>query len=362
VYLAADLGKSACKFLYWQQGGEIHPLWLSSDLAQGVSDAMLSQFEVSGDLAESAWLKVGEQNMLVGNSAMSYGSSFIANKEDTAAYQIATALGIAAIEFGLSEYRAEIAVALPLNEFRHRANIETQLQSIGADCVVCGQPQRFNATVSFYPEGTGLYILHRKAKESHLGSSYNRRAVVLMLGHRNLSMLVFDRGRLNSNVSQTSDKLGFWSSFKSDATNAGIREAEYSSLMSAVCSGKARQLSGVAGGVKDFTEPMEAVKQGAAERFKLFCQDNLVNLLGDREPTDCLIGGGAAHPIRAELQAYFEHLEMKDELYFADAVGGRLLLLAEQSPHAQADLSRPLRFADVYGLTQLLIGKSNRQR
>ncbi len=113
LYLAGDLGKSACKFLYWINDGDFHPVWLGSDVVEGVSDAMLKKFEVGGDLAEAAWLKVGERNILVGNAATSYSSSFAADKVQIAAYQVATALGLAAIATQLSEYHAVISLAIP---------------------------------------------------------------------------------------------------------------------------------------------------------------------------------------------------------------------------------------------------------
>jgi hypothetical protein len=89
---------------------EFSILWLGSDVVVGVSDAILRKFEVGGDLSESAWLKVGERNILVGNSATSYSSSFAADKVQIAAYQVATALGLAAIATRLSEYQAAISL------------------------------------------------------------------------------------------------------------------------------------------------------------------------------------------------------------------------------------------------------------
>jgi hypothetical protein len=49
LYLAGDLGKSACKFLYWRELEEFHPLWLGSDVVEGVSDATLRKFDAAGE-------------------------------------------------------------------------------------------------------------------------------------------------------------------------------------------------------------------------------------------------------------------------------------------------------------------------
>ncbi|UIE38877.1 hypothetical protein [Leptodesmis sichuanensis] len=346
--------------MYWVKDGDFQPLWLGSDVVEGVSDAILKKFEVGGDLSESAWLKVGEHNILVGNSATSYSSSFAADKVQIAAYQVATALGLAAISSQLLEYSAVISLAIPLNEFRHRAEIETQLKAIGEGVTVCDRSQQFTVKISFYPEGTGLYLLHRKEREHQMSAPYTRRVVVLMMGHRNLSLLVFEGGKLNANLSQTSDRLGFWNGFKTDASSAGVRERDYHSLLAAVVSGSAEQLSAVEGGVKDFSGAVDVIRQGEMKRLDAFCRDNVIDLLVNSTQTDVLIGGGVAHVLRSDLKDYFAGLGFLEHLYFADAIGGRLLLLAEQTRNAQADLARPMRMADVYGLAQTLLGKIQR--
>jgi hypothetical protein len=358
LYLAGDLGKSACKFLYWTGDRDFQPLWLGADVVEGVSDATLKKFEVGGDLSESAWLKLGDCNILVGDSAHSYSSSFAADKVQIAAYQVATALGLAAIATGLSNYKAVISLAIPLNEFRHRADIDKQLQEIGEEMIVCDRPQQFTIQTSFYPEGTGLYLLHRKEREHTTGSAHTRRVVVLMMGHRNLSVLVFEGGKLNVNLSQTSDSLGFWTCFKTDASSAGIRERDYNSLLAAVVTGKVEQLSAVEGKMKDFSGAVDAIRQGTLKRLDTFCRDNLIDLLVNSEQTDVLMGGGVAHVLRSELRDYFTHLGLAERLYFTDDLGGRLLLLANQTHNAYTDLARPMRLADVYGLAQALLGKA----
>ena len=361
LYLAGDLGKSACKFLYWIADRDFQPLWLGSDVVEGVSDAVLQKFEVGGDRSESAWLKVGDRNILVGNSALSYSSSFAADKVQIAAYQVATALGLAAIATNLSDYHAVISLAIPLNEFRYRAEIATQLQAIGKGVLVCDRPQQFTVATAFYPEGTGLYLLHRKEREQAIDHPYTRRVVVLMMGHRNLSVLVFEGGKLNANLSQTSDSLGFWHGFKTDASSAGVRERDYNSLLAAVVTGNDAQLSAVEGRMKDFAGAVAAIRQGEMKRLDAFCRDNVIDLLVNSEQTDVLIGGGVAHVLRSELRDYFTTLGLADHLHFADDLGGRLLLLAEQTRNAYSDLARPMRLADVYGLAQALLGKVRRQ-
>lgn len=355
--LAGDLGKSACKFLYWWEDDDIQPLWLGADVVEGISESSLRKFDAAGDLAESAWLKIGDNNILVGNSATGYGTSFAADKVRIAAYQVTAALGLAGVQAGVKSYNAVVSLAVPLNEFRDRQQVAAQLQEIGKGFIFCGQPQQFSISPSFYPEGTGLYLLHRREQESVTSTAYTRRVVVLMMGHRNLSVLVYEGGKLNANLSQTSDMLGFWNCFKADASAAGIRETDYNSLLAALTTGTPQQLSKVEGGLKDFSLAVEAIRQGKMKRLESFCRDNLIDLLVGTNQTDIVIGGGVAHILRPQLREYFTNLGLGDRVYFADAIGGRLLTLAEATRNAGADLARPMRFADVYGLARALAAR-----
>lgn len=362
LYLAADLGKSDCKFLYWTGSSEFIPIWLGSNLVEGVNDDVLRFFETGGELSESAWLQVGGQNILVGNSAASYQGSFLASKKETAAYRIATALGIAAIELGLSHYRAVVSVAIPLNEFQSREEIKAQLEDIGQGFVVCGRAQQFDLKLSFYPEGTGLYLLHKQAKQKQTASAYNRRLVVLMMGHRNLSMLVFDKGRLEPTLSQISDSLGFWESFKTDATKVHVREVDYPSLQLALFSGQPQQLSLAEGKRIDYSSAITAIRSGLMRRLEPFCRDVVSKLLISSTETDLLIGGGLGHLLRLELRDYFHELVPQTPVSFADEVGGSLLLLSGRSRGGEYDMARPMRFADVYGLAVLLNGQQRQPK
>jgi hypothetical protein len=159
IYLAGDLGKSACKFIYWINDGAPQALWLGSDVAEGVAEVTLRQFEAAGNILDATWLSVQGRNILVGNSALGYASSFAENKVRVAAYQVAAALGLAAMSVQASHYNAVMSLTVPFNEFRHRHEIEAQLQEISEGFTICGRDQRFTPLTSFYPEGTGLYLL-----------------------------------------------------------------------------------------------------------------------------------------------------------------------------------------------------------
>jgi hypothetical protein len=355
IYLAGDLGKSACKFIYWINDGLPQALWLGADVAEGVADITLRKFETAGDILDATWLSVQDKNILVGNSALGYSSSFAANKVRIAAYQVAAALGLAAMSIQASHYNAVMSLTVPFNEFRYRHEIEAQLQEISQGFSHCGREQRFTPQTNFYPEGTGLYLLHRQSMERSLETSLHQRVIVLMMGHRNLSMLVFDEGKLNSNASQTSDRLGFWQCFMQDATAAGIRETDFPSLLAAVASGQEQQVSVVEGGVKDFAIAAAEIRQGYLKRLDTFCRDQLMKLLVGTVQPQILLGGGVAYVLMQELQEYFEQLG--NSVYFSDVQQSHLLELVRQTQNAHSDPARRIRFADCYGLYRALLGK-----
>jgi hypothetical protein len=355
IYLAGDLGKSACKFIYWINDEAPQALWLGSDVAEGVADVTLRQFDAAGDLLDATWLSVQGRNILVGNSALGYSSSFAANKVRIAAYQVAAALGLAAMSVQASHYNAVMSLTIPFSEFRYRHEIEAQLRSLAEGFTICGRDQRFNSLPSFYPEGTGLYLLHRQSMEKALAGHLQQRVIVMMMGHRNLSMLVFEDGKLNSNLSQTSDRLGFWQCFTQDATAAGVRETDFPSLLAAVTSGQVQQLSVVEGAVKDFAIAAAEIRQGYLKRLDTFCRDHLMKLLVGTAQPQILLGGGVAYVLMQELQDYFKHLG--NSVYFSDVQQSHLLELARQTQNAHSDPARRIRFADCYGLYRALLGK-----
>jgi hypothetical protein len=357
IYLAGDLGKSACKFLYWSSDiCKFHPLWLSSDVVEGVSDSSLRQFEASGSLTNSMWLSVNGKNILVGESATGFGTSFSDDKVNVAAYQVIAALGLIAVEMQLSDYDATVSLTVPLNEFRLRAQVASRLREIGEEFNFCGCWQRAKISANFYPEGTGLYLLHKKEIELQTQAPYLGRTIVLMMGHRNLSVLVFEGGKLNATLSQTSDSLGFWSGFRSDASAVGVRELDFPPLLNGLTSGNPEQLSRSQARMKDFSSEVDAIKQGYTTRFESFCRDRIVPLLDQDESCHVLLGGGVAYILRPELTSYFSSLNVLN-LTFADCTNDSLLPLIRQTYRATTDPARSMRFADVYGVAQTLSGR-----
>jgi len=353
INLSADLGKSACKLLYSQPSLCLKPIWLTPEVAEGVDEQVVENFRGFGDPYNSAWLQFGDRYVLVGKSAANYQTSFAANKAEVMGYQILAGLGLAALESGINSGKVTIRALTPLNELRQKEVKETvtkQVEELGKNFTFCDRNFHFEIALRLYPEGTGLYLLHAKERELALAKQYTGKTIVVMMGHRNLSMLVFDRQRIDPNASITSDFLGFWGCFRSDAQTAGVREADFTPLLSALTTGNPKAISKVAGGTRDFSREVEMIKQGLKQRIESFFRDHLLDLLAGEERVNLVFGGGVAHLMRSEIIKFTDGLNLRQRLYFSDENFTELRNLADTSLDGSVDRARTMRFADAYGL------------
>lgn len=362
ISLVGDLGTSASKFFYRLTPGQTMPFWMGAEVAQGLTSAILPNLNTGGRPQDSAWLQLGNEMVLVGEVAKTFldANSLAANKAEKAAYKLAAALGVIAEHEKLPrQYQAVVWVPLPLTEIRTRDEIATKLGTITEQGFVFrGQTQQVKLSLKFFPEGFGLYLNRKKQLDTIGLAIEQRRTLIAMMGHRNLSILCFEGGSLKT-AQSNSDGPGFWSAFEKAARSLGVTPADYSALLSALTTGQTKQISQVRAGVYDFAEMTEAVRQTYWQAVNVYLQDNLLRQLADRS-VDIIISGGAAHILRPTIAQYFEQLGLSDQLLFADGMQERLAEVVSQLPEAAVNPSLPLRMADCYGLFQGLIAKSSK--
>jgi hypothetical protein len=362
VSLVGDLGTSASKFFYRLTPGLTVPFWMGAEVAEGLTPAILPNINIGGRPQDSAWLQIVDEVILVGEVAKTFlnANSLSENKAEKAAYKLAAALGVIAEHEKLpSQYQAVVWVPLPLTEIRTRDEIATTLGTIAEQGFVFrGQSQQVKLSLKFFPEGFGLYLNRKKQLDTIGFAIEQRRTLIAMMGHRNLSILCFEGGSLKT-AQSNSDGPGFWSAFEKAARSLGVTPADYSALLSALTTGQTKQISQVRAGVYDFAEMAEAVRQTYWQAVSVCLQDNLLRQLADRS-VDIIISGGAAHVLRPTITQYFEQLGLSQQLMFADGMQERLTEVVSQLPEAAANPSLPLRMADCYGLLQELIAKSSK--
>ncbi|NEP19631.1 MAG: hypothetical protein F6J97_22525 [Leptolyngbya sp. SIO4C1] len=361
VYLAGDIGSSSSKFFYRVHPNQTVPLWMEPEVVDNLAMSALPKLMGGGRPQDNAWLVVGEQGILVGDAARALleQNSLVANKADHAAYKIAAALGVIAELEGLpSDYEAMVWLALPLAEMKTREEITQQLEMICEQGFNCrGKAQRVKLTLRCLPEGFGLY-LNRKQQLKQVGKSIEaRRTLVVMMGHRNLSILNFEGGSLRMGGSN-SNGPGFWPIFEKSARSLGVTISDYRALTNAVMTGQSQQISPARGKLFDFGERVEAVRQSYWKAASVYLRDYLLPWL-ENQAADVLVSGGATVVFQDQLSAYFEELGVRNVI-FADGEMDRLVTVVSQLPEVAMNPSLPLRMTDCYGLFQGLMGKVNK--
>ena len=202
IHVAGDIGASASKFFYRVQPEQTVPIWMDAAVANSLTDAALPSLNTGGRPQDSAWLQINDEIVLVGESAKAFldTTSISANKSEKAAYKIAAVLGvIAELEQLPSHYQAFVWLPLPLTEIRTREQIAHKLNDICEQGFVCRERrQRVQLILKFFPEGFGLYLNRKQQLDIINCAIHQRRTLILMMGHRNLSILCFEGGSLQS--------------------------------------------------------------------------------------------------------------------------------------------------------------------
>ena len=359
IYLAGDIGASASKFFYRVHTGQTVPIWMTSAIATGLTHSALPALSMSRRPQDSAWLQIDDDVILVGEAAKTCveTTSLSANKAETAAYKIAAALGIIAeLENLPSHYRAAIWLSLPLTEIRTREQILDRFNDICDRGFICReQPQQVKPMLKVFPEGFGLYLNRKKQLENISLSISQRRTLILMMGHRNLSILCFENNALRAGKSN-SDGPGFWPAFEKATRSAGVSPTDYAALMLALTTGKPQQISQAQAGLCDFGPYASLVQQTYWQAVSIYLQDNLLGQLTD-SAVDIILSGGGSCMIRPQLTDYFGSLGLEDRLIFADTMQPQLRDVVSALPEAAQNSSISLRMSDCYGLFQGLIGK-----
>ncbi len=358
VYLASDLGSSASKIFYRVHPAQAQPLWMGAEVAEGLSRVMLSGLGTGGRPQDNAWLEIGDDVVMVGESAKAVleANSLSANKSEKAVYKLAAALGVVAeLEKLPSRYRAVVWLALPLAEVPTRHSITTRLTELCQQGFTCrGRAQQVDVTLKCYPEGFGLY-LRRKQQLDDLGQSINHRhTAIVMMGHRNLSTLAFEHGSLNLGGA-ASDGPGFWPNFEKAARSAGVTAPDYPALMRALSSGEPHQISPAKAGVVDFSEAMTSVQGLYSQAVMVYLRDNLVKRVVEQS-VDVVVSGGASQIIQTQLDDFFADLHCTDRVIVVDGSDDRLTRVVNQLPEVSQNSTLARRMADGYGLFLGLLG------
>ena len=358
IYLAGDLGTSGSKFFYKCRDSQQEPLWMGAGVADGLTTLSLSNLNAGGRPQDHAWLQIGDEVILVGDAAKTFvdGNSLAENKSNQAVYRILATLGVIAQQERLpSQYDAVVWLPLPLTEMSTKDEIAAKLTQTAQNFRFRGTPQQVRLNLKFCPEGFGLYLNRKRQLDAEAVSIDQRRTIILMLGHRNLSILCFEQGSLK-NARSNSDGPGFWQVFERAARSCGVTPADYPALMAALATGRTQQISQARAEVYNFAAPYEAVRRAYWKAAKIYLQDNLLGQLSGT-PTDVIVSGGGAFVMRHDIKDYFDDLRITEQVIFADGHQENLDEIVKKLPEAAENPSLVMRMTDCYGLFQGLVGK-----
>ncbi|MEO0377890.1 MAG: hypothetical protein AAF329_25500, partial [Cyanobacteria bacterium P01_A01_bin.17] len=237
---------------------------------------------------------------------------------------------------------------LPLEEYwQDRKELKAQIQGAISEFSfrgkgLSGQLER----IEMQPEGAGLYL----AKGLQLAKSgisiRDRTVVVLMFGHRNLSILTFEKGSTPQETNSTSQGPGFVEYLKQCATELPGVAPDDPALLEAILQGHGTfQIPGRKEAL-DLTQACIYAREFYLERVNQF----LVEWLPSTE-ADVIVGGGAAYFIRSELEQFLDQRGLTQQITWAETLRPEMTdVLRGQEGTAEPDLITSVRWADVYGL------------
>ena len=351
-----DMGSSATKCFYWH--GKPALLRLAPQVAR-LNPRRLDRLTLSGlasqDPEDSAYVTVGNSAYAVGALAIAQkGDSGLAlPKRDRAVYKILAALGaISAKTLDNNDARelsfeAQLGLLLPLEEYwQDRKELKAQVEGAIAQFgfrgqQLCGQLER----IELQPEGAGLYL----AKGLQLARAQidirERVVVVLMFGHRNLSILTFEQGSTPQETNSTSQGPGFVEYLKQCAVELPGVAPDDPALLEAVLAEK-----------QSFRIPgrREALDLARACSYaREFYLDRVRQFLLEWIPAaevETIVGGGAAYRIKPELEQFFSQRGLSQRITWAEALQPEIAAVLQGNEATAPDLMTSVRWADVYGV------------
>jgi hypothetical protein len=268
----------------------------------------------------------------------------IERKERRAIHKVLAVLGAMHERLQLDERTsAMLSLMLPVTEFSDRKKLHDAIQQAAKNFIFRGKALSIDfQKLQIFPEGFGLFLTLRSELIQQQLNPRNRNILVLMLGHRNLSLLIFQNGVLQE--SSRSDGPGFFNAVKIAAALNGLPEGtphlteaiamNYSSLR-------------VAGQLLPIN--LKATNLAAREGYWKQVKSYLENHLPGGE-YDVIVAGGAGTVIEAELNMLFQQMDLPGRLSFGDGLKYQLQILLRDNLDLCSQSSLVARLTDAYAM------------
>jgi hypothetical protein len=354
---SVDLGSSLIKVFFANQG-QAQPLTMAPQMAR-VQSQQLDELSINQTTAAeySAWLQLNEEVIAVGLLATNYGgdSGIVERKQLRATYKVLAVLGVLREKLQLpSSFTANLAVMLPVTEYKDRLQVQENLKLAAGKFSFRGQPISVHLqTCLVLPEGFGLYgICKNNLKLKGINPS-TRTVFVLMFGHRNLSVLVFQNGALETGTS-SSDGPGFYEAVKAGAAQQGLRAMDYPQLLKALALKETKIRVAGQFEAMDVTNAVAAGTSSYWKQVDSYLRNALTPVLTD-DNCELVISGGAAWAMQSELKKLFEKMGLQHRVSWASGLQNHLDSLLSHYPEYQNDGALGIRMADAFAAYQTIV-------
>ncbi|MEM9246420.1 MAG: hypothetical protein AAGA67_11860 [Cyanobacteria bacterium P01_F01_bin.153] len=300
-----------------------------------------SQF--GGGIESGAYLQLGEQAYALAEDAegRSNKSTEMLRKSILAKLRILGAIGELAHQYEVDDLSIDIGAALPFDEYLSDQHEVSQQLSATKSFIYRGKRITLKPhAVKILPEGAGL-VQWRKMQAMQQGQPPQRSYVVVIVGHRDLTFLIFRQGKPPTGEPSGTTKLGYLEFLQSVAQ--GVCKPDNPFLFDALL----RDTETVAfpdqpGKVFPLKDRREKSEKFYWEQVRHHLSDKFAAL--DIPSYEILIGGGAAHTI----------LQLKLDEFFHSLPGATVNWLTEMGREVSSVLgivspADQARFSDGYG-------------
>jgi|GEM_PF-4656541 len=223
VLLAIDNGLSATKAFWHVAGGPVQLMQLSPEIIEVKSENLLDTGLLGGSPEDNALIEVVDGRLFaVGKQARDLrGKSPVEEtKYQMSVYKILATVGAIAATLGATRLELVVATLLPFSEYQDREQFIELLKEQLKEFSFRNTPVRVKIEkIIVKPEGSGIAIsyMHREASFKH------QNTLVLMLGHRDASLLPFEKGKPLTGLGEPlGDQLGFLELQKQVVTRAAL--------------------------------------------------------------------------------------------------------------------------------------------
>jgi hypothetical protein len=216
LYLSVDCGGSQTKIIYQLSGEESPGYLLMSPLVEEIKpEKIASYLDRKSSLGSpaperEAYLKWQERVFVVGDLAKEFDPEDRTNEQkyENALYKVAAAIGVIVsklkLKLGKKKLEVHLGVLIPWDEYNDRSIFEERLRKILAGFEWRGVSLFCSiGSILVRPEGGGVAATY--IRQNGTDWLHDKKIAVLMFGHRNVTALYFDRGKLSGD----SPLLGF---------------------------------------------------------------------------------------------------------------------------------------------------------